>query len=180
MWQDLTTGLYGRYHNLQIRKPPIVVSTPRFFVHFLAGFLQTVLCKNKVDSQKGCIQSFQPSVIHAMDLHPTGVVINIVGINPSSNGRSCEEHQVCGSVLKLDSIVRFREVQIIVKGKEETTLVVYWVTDGVDCCHVGFLPRHMVKYKEACDGRLAQVVEFLSESNIHEIHARNHRGTGVC
>ena len=87
-----------------------------------------------------------------MGLHPTGVVINIVGITASSNGRSFEEHQVYGSVLKLDSLVRFREVQIIVKGKEETALVVYWITDGVDHCHVGFLPRHMVKYKEGYDG----------------------------
>ena len=94
--------------------------------------------------------------------------------------RSHEEHQICGSVLKLDSLVRFREVQIIVKGKEETALVVYWVTDGVDCCHVGFLPRHMVRYREAYDGQLAQVVEFLSELNIHDICARNHCGWGVC
>ena len=75
-----------------------------------------------------------------------------MGINASSNGRSCEEHQVCGSVLQLDSLVRLREVQIIVKGKEETTLAVNWETDGVNHCHVGFLPRHMVKYKEAYDG----------------------------
>ena len=87
-----------------------------------------------------------------MGLHPTGVVIDTVGINASSNGRSCEEHKVCSSVLNLDSLVRFREVQIIVKGKEETAFVVYWVTDGVDRSHVGFLPRHMVKCKEAYDG----------------------------
>ena len=56
------------------------------------------------------------------------------------------------AALFLSWIVRFREVQIIVKGKEETVLAVYWVTDGVNCCRVGFLPRHMVKYKEAYDG----------------------------
>ena len=55
-----------------------------------------------------------------MGLYPTGVVIDIVGINASSNVRSCEEHKVCCYVLKLDSLVRSREVQIIVKGKEET------------------------------------------------------------
>ena len=38
----------------------------------------------------------------------------------------------------------------------------------------------MVKYKEAYDGRLAKVVEFLSELNIHEICTRNHRGKQVC
>ena len=74
-----------------------------------------------------------------MGLHPTGVVVDIVGINTSSNGRSCEEHKVCSSVLKLDSLVRFREVQIIVKGKEETALAVYWVTHGVDCGHVSWI-----------------------------------------
>ena len=111
---------------------------------------------------------------------PPGVVVDIVGINASSNGRSCEEHKVCSSVLKLDSLVRFSKVQIIVKGKDKTALVAYWITDGVDHCHVGFLPRHMVKYKEAYDGQLAQVVEFLYESNICEIHARNHHGKGVC
>ena len=78
-------------------------------------------------------------------------VIDIVGINASSNGRSCEEHKVCGSVLKLDSLVRFREVQIT-RQRGETASAVYWVTDGVDRCCVGFLPRHMVKYKEAYDG----------------------------
>ena len=87
-----------------------------------------------------------------MGLHPTGVVVDIVGIKASSNGRSSKELQVCSSVLKLDSLVRFREVQIIVKGKEETALAGYWVTDGVNHCHVRFLPRHMVKYKEAYDG----------------------------
>ena len=66
------------------------------------------------------------------------------------------------------------------KGKEETALAVYWVTDGVDHCHVGFLPRHMDNYKEAYDGQLAQVVEFLSESNIREICTRNHHGKGLC
>ena len=59
-------------------------------------------------------------------------------------------------------------------------MAVYWVADGVNRCHVGFLPRHMVKYKEAYDGQLAQVVEFLSESNIHEICTRNCHGKGVC
>eukprot|EP00977_Amphora_coffeiformis_P011672 scaffold2806_cov178-Amphora_coffeaeformis.AAC.1 len=59
-------------------------------------------------------------------------LIHIVGINASDRGRSCEEHECCGSVLEPDSLVRIRAVQIVVSGEEETALAVYWVTDGED------------------------------------------------
>lgn len=39
-----------------------------------------------------------------MTSHPTGVTVEIVGIEASNNGRSCEEHSVCGSVLCDDVI----------------------------------------------------------------------------
>ena len=65
--------------------------------------------------------------------HPTGIIIEIVGLNAADRGRSCEEHTVCGAeALKIDSVVRFRAEQIVMNGKEETALAVFWVTDGVD------------------------------------------------
>ena len=50
-------------------------------------------------------------------------------------------------------------------GAEETTIPVYWVTNVIDCCHVGFLLRHLVPrahlfYSEC----LVQVVEMLADS----------------
>ena len=78
-------------------------------------------------------------------MHPCGVLVEIVGINMHDRGRSCEEHDVCGSVLAEDSVVRFRKTQVVIDGKEEAAIAVYWVSDGIDRCRVGFLPKHQVK-----------------------------------
>ena len=54
------------------------------------------------------------SSLPTMSFHPTGVTIEIVGTEASSNGRSCEAHEVCGrSVLFDDVVVRLRKVQIL-------------------------------------------------------------------
>ena len=43
----------------------------------------------------------------------------------------------------LDMVVRIRSVSMIQRnGKEEPALAVYYVSDGVDLCRVGFLPKH--------------------------------------
>jgi hypothetical protein len=57
-----------------------------------------------------------------MTSHLTGITVEIVGIEASTNGRSCEEHALCGSVVCDDVVVRLRRVQIInqEQGKEET------------------------------------------------------------
>ena len=45
--------------------------------------------------------------------HPTGVEVEVVGIESGDQGRSCEEHKVCGLVIEPDTVVRFRAVTII-------------------------------------------------------------------
>jgi hypothetical protein len=95
--------------------------------------------------------------------HPTGVVVEIVGTEVGDQGRSCEEHpNNCGEVLAEDMVVRPWKVQIQIEGREETAVAAYWVTDGVDRCHVGFLPRHMVKQARCYDGALAQVTRVFN------------------
>ena len=37
--------------------------------------------------------------------HPTGEIVEIVGINSNTNGRSCEEHDTCGRVLAEDTLI---------------------------------------------------------------------------
>ena len=59
-----------------------------------------------------------------------------------------ERSMKCGQVLELDSVVHIWHVQIKVFGNEQTALAVYWVTDGVDQCRVGFLPKHLLKHHE--------------------------------
>ena len=109
-----------------------------------------------------------------MPYHPSVILIDIVGINASDKGRSCEEHANCGSVLKIDTLVRFRSIQIWCNGEEETALAVYWVMDGMDPCRVGFLPRHLLKHKTAYNGKLAQIVEFVADSDSPADRAKSH------
>ena len=97
-----------------------------------------------------------------MMVHPPGIVVQIVGTMMDTNGRSCEEHAVCGSVLEEDMVVRLRRVQVLVEGREETAIACVWVTDGVDRCRVGFLMRHMVAHAMRYDGALAQVTRVYS------------------
>ena len=77
-------------------------------------------------------------------------------------GRSCEEHDVCGTVVEEDTLLRLRKEQILVNGQEETAISCYWVTDGIDRCRVGFLKRHMVKHAGRFNGALVQVMKVLS------------------
>jgi hypothetical protein len=94
--------------------------------------------------------------------HPTGVVVEIVGTEMDDWGRSCEEHRNCGEVMSEDVVVRLWKVQIQVEGREETAIAAYWVTGGIDRCHVSFLQRHMVKQATRFDGALAQVTRVFN------------------
>ena len=64
--------------------------------------------------------------------HPSGVIVDVFGLKENSRGRSCANHAVCGSVVELDTVLRFRAVQIMENNKEETAIAAYWVTDGID------------------------------------------------
>ncbi len=69
---------------------------------------------------------------------------------------------MCGDeVLKEDVVVCLCTVQLLVKGKEKQAMEVVWVSDGIDCCRVGFLPCHMVKHVALFNGALAQVTRIL-------------------
>ena len=81
-----------------------------------------------------------------MSHHHWGQTVKIFGIELPTNGHCCEEHTICGAVLTDDCVVRFRKVQVIVKEKEESAIVAFWVSDRVDQRHVGFLKRHHVKH----------------------------------
>jgi hypothetical protein len=107
-------------------------------------------------------------------MHPTGLVLDILGIASGDRGRRCEDHMVCCSeLLEEDFVVRLRMERILVpnflagKGKkrEETAITVNWVTDGVDRCHVGFLPQAYALEGAIYDGVLCQVTEVFTKSD---------------
>jgi hypothetical protein len=116
--------------------------------------------------------------------HPSGLVVEIVGTEMGDRGCSCEEHpNNCGEVLANNVVVRLRKVQIVVDGRKETATAAYWVSDGIDRCCVGFLPRHMVKHAVRYNGALAQVTPVFSDdpmcSDTAE-HCMFHKNKGCC
>ena len=114
-------------------------------------------------------------------IHLCGITVEIVGIGRSDRGCPCEEHDVCGTVLQEDLVVRISHMQIIGDtGKEESALAVYWISDGIDCCHVGFLPHHLMKQWQLYDGRIAQVVDVYKGSERPTKQRKNIRNCGCC
>ena len=102
-------------------------------------------------------------VMRAEPVHLPGILVEIVGLQMSCQGRSCEEHEMCGDeVLKEEVVVRLRMVQLLVEGKEEKAMGMVWVTDGIDHCRVGFLPQHMVKPAALYNGVLALVTRIFN------------------
>ena len=65
-------------------------------------------------------------------------------------GRSCKEYSICGRVIAPDVlVVRLVKEEIQVGDNFEVAISVYWVTDSVERCRVGFLPRFMIPYADS-------------------------------
>jgi hypothetical protein len=80
----------------------------------------------------------------------------------------------------LDNIVCLCQVQIVWDNvREEKAVAAYKVTEGIDSCRVGFLPRQCLRHADKFDGKLAQITEFLSESDSPHCHRLSHRNRGV-
>jgi hypothetical protein len=63
--------------------------------------------------------------------------------------------------------------------KEETTITVNWVSNGIDCCCVGFLPCAFVVQGSVWDGVLCQVVEVFQKDNPTKLcRAKWHQNKG--
>ena len=120
--------------------------------------------------------------------HPDGLTVDVVGIIAPDRGRNCDDHPFCGEIVALDVVVRFRREMIHVAGgtdggpgREEPAIVVYWVTDGIDACRIGFLPRHMNHHAARYDGVLGQVTEtFSGGHHNHAVREKWHRNMGFC
>ena len=110
---------------------------------------------------KGCLYHILAQRTLTMSIHhPTGITVEIVGIEANSNGRSFYQHDFCGTLVEEDIVLRLQKVQILNSlGREETAIAAYHVSDGIDQCRFGFLQRHFVAHAKTFDGVLAQVTE---------------------
>ena len=115
-----------------------------------------------------------------MSYHPRGDTVEIVGVNSPTNGQSCEEHPICVEVVIEDVVLNLRKVQALINQQEQSAIAAFWVSDGIDHCLVGYLPKAYVKNWKQYDGALVQVVEVYSEdSDSHTKCQKFHRNHGL-
>jgi hypothetical protein len=120
--------------------------------------------------------------------------IDIVGVDNGSHGRSCESHNICGHcfVVKDDILYCKWAVQKFDSDVPETCVQVFkQAPDGHVGCHVGYLPRRVIKasrskddrkFKDGgkrYDGTWLMVVADLRISDNSAERSRSHRNFGI-
>ena len=63
---------------------------------------------------------------------------------------------------------------------EQSAVGVYWVSDGVDLCLVGFLHCHHVKHLNKVEGALCQVTEVYSDNSESPTKSHKHKKNFGC
>jgi hypothetical protein len=113
----------------------------------------------------------------------TGRDGEIVGLKSGTSGRSCEAHFCCGASLHVGDLVRFRLVMLEVQGGAPfEALKVIKIKDGTEGCHVGFLPRYILKgarrneFKDA----FGQVILLYQDLTVKVLRRKNDRILGVA
>jgi hypothetical protein len=73
--------------------------------------------------------------------------MEVVGLESSSDGRSCNQHLCCGQYIrKNDKLVCQWQMQAINSNTPEAVVQVYALNnDGLPSCHVGYIPKRYFK-----------------------------------
>ena len=65
--------------------------------------------------------------------------------------------------------------------QEQSAIAAFWVSNGIDHCRIGYLPKAYVKNWKQYDGDLVQVVEVYSgDSDSPTKHQKFHRNHGLA
>lgn len=105
----------------------------------------------------------------------------IVGLHGTTNGRSCVLHDVCGSMLQVNSLVRFKWCRVKIRGVGEGAIKAVSVCFGRESCTVGFLPKSIALQpgaREMYHDKFATIVYLLDESDNIDVLAESRRSLG--
>lgn len=116
--------------------------------------------------------------------------MDVVGVENGSDGRSCVQHSVCGHFVTKDDMLYCKWAIQTFEGEAETCVQVFKLAaDGQIGCHVGYLPRRLVKASrdedgkkdggKSYDGTWLKVVADLRLSDNSSERARSHRNCGI-
>jgi hypothetical protein len=117
--------------------------------------------------------------------------IDVVGVDSGTNGRHCERHPVCGHFVKAEDFLfcKWAVQKFDLDVPEACVQVFKLAADGFVGCHVGYLPRRLVKASRDKDGEKdggksfhgvwLKVVSDLRLSDNSAERARSHRNFGI-
>jgi hypothetical protein len=138
-----------------------------------------------------------------MTNRPCGAIVVVLGLQSPNFNCSCGFHDVCGSNVKHNTLLRFKK-RLVETGKchfcslatsptlttadfdleclheIKTIGAAMLVSDGVVQCCVGRLACSYDRTLDHMDGRLAQVVELFDESKSQHKIDYNSANNGVC
>ena len=95
------------------------------------------------------------------------VDLEIVGLESSSNGRSCTLHRACGASVEPQDVLRLVRCTVTVNGEPEEAIKAVKVVDSVDTCTVAYVPRVQASLAkvQAHLNKFVQVVELYGRSS---------------
>jgi hypothetical protein len=105
----------------------------------------------------------------------------IVGIHGTTNGRTCELHDVCGSEVKVNTLIRFKFCSIEIHRRVEPAVNAVFIGYGEECCTVGFLPRAVslqAGAKDVFHDEFAVIVCLHEESDDVDVREDSRRVLG--
>ncbi len=112
---------------------------------------------------------FQPFVVQT---------VIVVGLDNSGNGRSCNLHSCCGSVVVEGMVLTVRRAYVSINGVKQWAYKVYALDAAKDDlhpeeedlgCHVGFLPKARLDEKEDYDSITLLVKGPFSRENFKSV-----------
>ena len=112
--------------------------------------------------------------------------LDVVGLQASTNGRSCDNHAVCGQEvgLKEDMVITFHGVPTVINGRHGRGIGVFLMQNEKKTCCVGFLPKAMAKKEAELEGVRARIVQLMSadktETPIASDRELHYRNLGSC
>lgn len=106
----------------------------------------------------------------------------IVGLQSSSNGRSCTIHECCGGDVDVGDVLRLVACTVAVDGVVEEAIKVVKVVEGVDQCTVGFVPRAFKDLPNVKNqlNKFVQVCELYKDSQNRYKRDKSNKNYGMA
>lgn len=106
----------------------------------------------------------------------------IVGLNSSTNGRSCCLHDCCGQDVEVGDVLRLVKCSVSVDGVVEEAVKLVKVVDGVDQCTVAFVPRVLMNLPAVKKqlNKFVQVSELYDSSTSTYKKDKSYKNCGMA